>query len=97
MKAKSIKGKSAEEIKTALQQSMADGFAPTLAIVFLSVKQDRSAVSNILGEKGIAVFGATTNGEFIDENTGQGTIAICIRIDRINIIRSILLILSKNT
>ncbi len=39
MKAKSIKGKSAEEIKTSLQQSMADGFAPTMAIVFLSIKQ----------------------------------------------------------
>ena len=35
MKAKSIKGKSSEEIKSALQQSMADGFKPTLAIVFL--------------------------------------------------------------
>ena len=34
MKAKSIKGKSPEEIKAALEQSMADGFKPTLAIVF---------------------------------------------------------------
>ena len=34
MKAKSIKGKSAEEIKTSLQESMADGYQPTLAIVF---------------------------------------------------------------
>ena len=40
MKARSIKGSSAEEIKAALQQSMTDGFKPTLAIVFLSVKQD---------------------------------------------------------
>ncbi len=34
MKAKSIKGKSTEEIKTALEQSMTDGFKPTLAICF---------------------------------------------------------------
>ena len=44
MKAKSIRGGSAEEIDSALQQSMADGFRPTLAIVFISIKQDRKAV-----------------------------------------------------
>ena len=53
MKAKSIKGKSPEEIKSALHESMSDGFKPTLAIVFLSVKQDRNAVCKILDEKGI--------------------------------------------
>jgi hypothetical protein len=74
MKAKSIKGKSAEEIKNSLQQSMADGFKPTLAIVFLSISQDRTAISNILDEKGIAIFGATTNGEFIDEDTETGSV-----------------------
>ena len=40
MKAKSIRGGSAEEIDSALQQSMADGFRPTLAIVFISIKQE---------------------------------------------------------
>lgn len=34
MKAKSIKGKSPEEIKAALAPSMADGYKPTLAVVF---------------------------------------------------------------
>ncbi len=38
MKAKSIKGKSAEEVQFALQQSMSDNFKPTLAIVFIPVK-----------------------------------------------------------
>ena len=66
MKAKSIIGKSPEEIKTALDESMADGFKPTLAIVFLWVEMDRMAISNILDRKGIAIFGATTSGEFID-------------------------------
>jgi hypothetical protein len=73
MKAKSIKGKSPEEIKNALENSMADGFIPTLAIVFLSVSQDRKAICNILDESGIAIFGATTSGEFIDEVTEKGT------------------------
>ncbi len=78
MKAKSIKGNSTEEITTQLQQCMADGFKPTLAIAFLSLKQDRNAISKILSERGIAIFGATTNGEFIDEETGQGAAAIML-------------------
>jgi hypothetical protein len=41
MKAKSIKGKSTEETKSALEESIADGYKPTLAIVFISIKQDR--------------------------------------------------------
>ena len=78
MKAKSIKGKSAEEIKTALQESMADGYQPTLAIVFLSVKQDHNAICKLMDDAGIAVFGCTTNGEFIDEVTEQGSVAILL-------------------
>ena len=73
MKAKSIKGKSTEEVKTALSKSMTDGFKPTLAIVFLSVSQDRKAICELLDARDIAIFGATTSGEFIDEVTEKGT------------------------
>jgi hypothetical protein len=78
MKAKSIKGKSPEAIISALEQSMTDGFKPTLAIVFLSVAQDRKTICSILDEKGIVIFGATTNGEFIDEETETGAVAILL-------------------
>jgi hypothetical protein len=78
MKAKSIKGNSPAEIQVSLALTMADGFKPTLAIVFLSMKQDRQAVVNLLDKEGIAVFGATTNGEFIDENFGKESIAILL-------------------
>lgn len=78
MKAKTIKGKSSEEIQSALQQSMADGFSPTLAIVFLSVSQDRHAICRILDEADIAIFGATTNGEFIDEVPEKGSVAMLL-------------------
>ncbi|MEO6254301.1 MAG: hypothetical protein ABIO79_13390, partial [Ferruginibacter sp.] len=67
MKAKSIKGKSTEEITAALAESMADGFKPTLAIIFLSVSQNRKAISELLDKAGVQVFGATSNGEFTDE------------------------------
>ena len=78
MKAKSIKGNSTEEISHALQQSMADGYAPTLAIVFLSIKQDYKAICKLMDDAGIAVFGCTTNGEFIDEVTEKGSVAILL-------------------
>jgi hypothetical protein len=78
MKAKSIKGKSTEEIKAAFDQSMSDGFKPTLAICFISKNQDRKVISELLDEAGIAVFGCTTNGEFIDEVTEKGSAAILL-------------------
>ncbi|MEB2784479.1 FIST signal transduction protein [Algoriphagus persicinus] len=78
MKAKSIKGRSAEEIKSVLTESMSDGFRPTLAIVFLSVAQDRTAICSTLDEEGIAIFGSSTNGEFIDEETESGAAAILL-------------------
>ena len=53
MKAKSLKGKSPEEIKSALAESMNDGYKPTLAIVFISIKQDRRSVLEILSENDI--------------------------------------------
>ncbi len=78
MKAKSIKGKSPEEIKSSLSESMSDGFKPTLAIVFLSIKQDRNAVCKILDNENIAIFGATTAGEFIDGEVEGGSIAMLL-------------------
>jgi hypothetical protein len=80
MKAKSIKGKSFEEVQSALENNMADGFKPTLAIVFVSVSQDRAAIIKLLDEHGISIFGATTSGEFIDEVTEKGT-AVMLLLD----------------
>ena len=78
MKAKSIKGKSPGEIKSALQQSMTDGFKPTVAIVFISISQDRNAVRKILDDQGIDIFGVTTNGEFIDEDLSKQSVAMLL-------------------
>ncbi|MCB0748401.1 MAG: hypothetical protein KDC90_13145, partial [Ignavibacteriae bacterium] len=85
IKGKSIKGKSVEEIKSELQKSMEDaclpdrqGFQPTLAIVFLSVSQDREGICSLLDEKGISIFGATTNGEFIDEEFEKESVVILL-------------------
>ncbi|MCB9054489.1 MAG: FIST C-terminal domain-containing protein [Chitinophagales bacterium] len=78
MTAKSIKGRSTEEIKMAMKNAVSDDFRPTLSIVFISIKQDREAVSSLLDEKGIQIFGATTAGEFIDGEIEEGSIAIML-------------------
>ena len=78
MNAKSIKGKSLQEIQIAIEQSLSDGCKPTLAIVFLSIAQDRKAITQLLDTKNITVFGATTNGEFISEDTENGSVAILL-------------------
>ena len=78
MKAKSIKGTSTNEIESALQQSMADGYKPTVAIAFISVKQDREAICRLLNDEGIQIFGSTTSGEFISPEISEGAIVIML-------------------
>jgi hypothetical protein len=72
MKAKSIKGKSAEEIASSLLQSKADGFNPTLAIVFLSVKQDRVAIAEILDKNGSQFMELLPMANFTGEGISEG-------------------------
>ncbi len=74
MQAKSIQGNSPKEIQIALQDCTVDGFKPTLAILFVSVKMDRDAICNILQEQGIDIMGATSCGEFIDGHQSEGAV-----------------------
>ena len=78
MKAKSIKGSSAEEIQSALSKSMIDGYRPTIAMVFISIKQDRKAVCEILNKEGIDIIGATSSGEFIDGHQSEGETVVML-------------------
>lgn len=78
MKAKSIKGKTTDEIKSKLSKSVADGFSPTLAIVFLSVDLDRAEIIDLLDKKGIEIFGSTAVGEFIDGELENNSAAILL-------------------
>ncbi len=78
MRAKSIKGSSAAEIKEAVDESMADGYRPTLAIVFISIKQDRLAICEILNKAGIDIIGATSSGEFINGYQSGGETVIML-------------------
>jgi hypothetical protein len=78
MQAKSIKGQTPADIQHALEQSMADGFSPTLAFVFMSIQNDIDGVSAVLDSHNIQIFGATTGGEFIDGDISSGGIAILL-------------------
>ena len=78
MKSKSIQGSSPGEIRSALNQTLSDEFEPTLAFLFISVKQDRESVCTILQEKGIDIFGTTSCGEFTDGHQSNGGIAVLL-------------------
>jgi len=78
MKAKPLKAQTAEEVSGALAECIADGFTPTLAIAFLSISQDRMAICQCLSKAGIAVFGATSAGEFIDDEIGEGAVVLML-------------------
>ena len=78
MIAKSIQGDTLQAVKSELQNSISVTFKPTLAIVFASVSQDLEALIKVIDEADIEIFGCTTNGEFIDENTQTGSISILL-------------------
>ena len=78
MKAKSIKGKSTEDIKQAIENSISDSFTPTVAVLFISVKQDRKAICELLDSKNIDILGATSCGEFTNGHQTEGEIALLL-------------------
>lgn len=80
MKARTIYGNSPGQISSALQKSLSDGYKPTMAIVFISVKQDREAACELFREEHIDVIGATSSGEFIDGHESSGGI-VAILLD----------------
>lgn len=78
MQAKTISGKNTAEIRAALAQCLSDGYAPTLAIVFMSYTHDIAAITALFHEQGMQVFGATSSGEFIDKDILEGGIVVML-------------------
>ena len=94
---KTIKANSTETISLEIDKAISDGFKPTLAVVFLSIKQDWKSVSDNLDKKGIAVFGATTAGEFIDGDIEEGSIVIMLLDMNPNYFKLVFLETGKHT
>lgn len=78
MKGKSIKGKTAAEIDVTLRELLVTGYQPTLAIVFVSASAEIPAISSVLNEKNISIFGANTMAEFTEASTETIGIAILL-------------------
>lgn len=78
MISKTIKAHSIEDISEKIDDAISDDFKPSLAIVFLSVKQDHETVSQLLNDRNIQIFGATTAGEFIDGEIEKGSLVIML-------------------
>lgn len=78
MKAKSIKGKSPEEIINALQQAKNNGYKPTLAIVFITNIENAEAIRTILDKEKIAIFGASTSQKFTEQGLEEDDITILL-------------------
>jgi hypothetical protein len=78
MKAKSIKGKTAAEIKAELETSMADSFKPTVAVVFIAVEPELAPIRTLFTEKGIQIFGASSGTNFTDGDVQHDAIVILL-------------------
>ncbi|MDW3651181.1 MAG: FIST C-terminal domain-containing protein [Bacteroidia bacterium] len=78
MKAKSIYGPNPDEIKTAFEQAMVDGFQPTLAVVFMPVELGHTEIVQFLKKRDIAIFGANTPGKFTDRGLASNEVVILL-------------------
>ena len=78
MKAKSFQADSLEAAIASLQDALSDGFAPTLAFVFVANNWNRVELRKMFGDNDIQVFGATTYGEFIDGGYRQESVAVLL-------------------
>ena len=85
MKAKTIQGKTPQDIQSALQQSMAEaslpngqGFKPTLAIILVSNMEDAEPLRSIFGNQGIEIFGVTAPHNFTEQGISEGDIVVML-------------------
>lgn len=83
MKSKSIHGNSISEIEVALSEIRSDGFNPVLAVVFVSVKQDIQAISDLFIARDIDCIGATSCNEFTNGHQSEGgAVALLFEVNK---------------
>lgn len=78
MNARSIQSTTAEGLKQELVKAISKDFIPSLAVVFISMSHNAEEIANIFSEHNIKVYGATTNGAFIDENIIEKPISVLL-------------------
>jgi len=67
MIAKTITGNNPEAIRSALELAATEGFHPSLGVVFVPSHFDYPGIIEVLGDQGIAIFGANTPDMFTDQ------------------------------
>jgi hypothetical protein len=83
MKAKSVFGRSVQEISEKVTSVISAEFNPALVFVFLSDKTLVASNSAIFEKKNIAIFGVTASSSFTDEEMNAGLIsALLLEMDR---------------
>ena len=78
MKAKTIKGKSPEEILSAFNESKRDNFNPTLAVIILTNIQNAGPLRSLFTENGIAIFGISTSQKFTETGMQEDDIVVLL-------------------
>ena len=69
---------SIEALDTWLSSVVSDDFVPTLAIAFMGVKFDIASVQKTFRKHDVALFGASSWGEFTEGDIQDGTIAVLL-------------------
>lgn len=78
MKAKSIRGKTAQDIKKALDENISDAFKPSLALIMISNIEDVEPLRSIFGTQGIAIFGISSPKKFSEQGITEDDIVIML-------------------
>jgi hypothetical protein len=78
MRTLSLKGNSAEEISEQLETEMANGFKPTLSIVFIASDAQLSPVQRMLTEMHVQIFGSSAGAPFTDGDFGYDSIIVLL-------------------
>ncbi|MFN4253682.1 MAG: FIST signal transduction protein [Saprospiraceae bacterium] len=80
MQVKSFVARSVPEVGNLLANFRAEGFCPTLSIVFSSVETDFDALQQVFSEAGVDIVGCTSAGEIVDDSVHESVIA-CMAMD----------------
>ncbi len=78
MKARDYQTKSVDDLRAWLDVTMGDDFSPTLAIVFTSLHDQLAEIGQICDERDIAVFGASSWGEFTRNGIELDSISVLL-------------------
>ncbi|RMG88202.1 MAG: hypothetical protein D6714_01080 [Bacteroidetes bacterium] len=73
MQVRTLSATSVETLEAQINHHLAEGFRPTLGIVFSSVQLDLSAICDLFDQKNIDLFGCSTAGEILNDQSFESS------------------------